>query len=229
MPDIFVSDKNNNKESAPTITPIDDKSNISIKLGEKNTGSNFTKALSAFLFMPEDVRFETQTAGETILLLLRKHWITNIVWIITSILLLIAPLFLYPLIQYSGFFPTATSQSYITLIVLVWYLAAFSYTLVEFLLWYFTVSIITDERIVDIDFYNILNKKYSETRIDRIEDVTMRTGGSMRSLFDYGDVIVQTAAEQVQFIFEAVPHPQKVVRLLNELMDKFEHNNISRP
>lgn len=226
MPDIFVS---NTVEPAPSINPVDHKSNIDSKPGIKGSGFSLAKALSAFLFMPEDVRFETQTAGEVVLLLLRKHWITNMLWIISSVLLLIAPLFLYPLIVYSGLLPSDTPRSYITLVILVWYLATFSYTFVEFLLWYFTVSIITDERIVDIDFSNILNKKYSETRINRIEDVTMRTGGSIRALFDYGDVIVQTAAEQVQFVFEAVPHPERVVRLLNELMDKFEHNNITRP
>ena len=95
-----------------------------------------------------------------------------------------------------------------------------SYSLVEFLLWYFTVSIVTSERIIDIDFVNILQKKFAETRIDRIEDVTMRTGGFVRALLDAGDVFVQTAAKEAVFQFDAVPHPEKVVRTINKLMGK---------
>ncbi|MBI4991017.1 PH domain-containing protein [Candidatus Gottesmanbacteria bacterium] len=109
-----------------------------------------------------------------------------------------------------------------TFFILGWYLITFSYIFINFLLWYFTVSIVTNERIIDIDFINLLNKKFAETRINRIEDVTMRTGGFIRAFFDFGDVLVQTAAKEVQFEFLAVPHPEKVVRTVNELMGKTE-------
>lgn len=40
------------------------------------------------------------------------------------------------------------------------------------------------------------------------------------SLFDYGDVVVQTAAKEAMFEFGSVPHPEEVVRIINELMVK---------
>lgn len=209
MPDIFVS------SSVPPRPPF------SLEKKNKKT-SRINQALSACLFMPEGIRFETQDAHETIFLLLRKHWITNIVWVMISILLLVSPLFIFPAVILSGNLPQQLSGNLLTVLILSWYLLTFSYILVNFLLWYFTVSIITDERVVDIDFINILNKKFAETRITRIEDVTMRTGGFIKTFFDYGDVYVQTAAKDAVFQFEAVPKPDQVVRVINHLMGKEE-------
>lgn len=204
MPDIFIS---------PTV----DKKEPPKKLGLPP----LIKAFSSYLFMPDDVRFETQEPGETIILLLRRHWITNLLWLLISIFLIVSPIILFPVLSLSGAIPQIPS-SWISFFILGWYLITFSYIFVNFILWYFTVSIVTNERIIDIDFINLLSKKFAETRINRVEDVTMRTGGFIRAFFDYGDVIVQTAAKEAQFEFLAVPHPEKVVRTVNELMGKME-------
>lgn len=172
--------------------------------------------------MPDGIRFETQETGETIILFLRKHWVTNLSWIVTSLLLIIIPVFLLPGVFFGGLLPSGVSSSFINFLILAWYLFISSYILVNFLLWYFTVSIVTNERVIDIDYVNILNKKFAATRIGKIEDVTMRSGGFIKALFDYGDVVVQTAATETQFEFLAVPHPDKIVRVINELMGKTE-------
>lgn len=207
MPDIFVS---------PTSLVTSPPKNRKTK--------TVAQALSAFLFMPEEMRFETQAQGETIILLLRKHWITNFFLVLLSFVLLIAPLVLFPAVFFAGLIPEAIPGSLISFLILGWYLVTFSYILVNFLIWYFTVSIVTSERIVDIDFINILHKKFAATKISRVEDVTMRTGGFIRAFFDYGDVFVQTAAKEAVFQFDAVPHPEKVVRIINEMMGKMSES-----
>lgn len=216
MPDIF------NVHNTPVVSsiPLSDMP----KEGNKKPGrfSLPKQLLSAYLFMPEGVSFETQEPGEPIILLLRRHWITNFVWVFTGLLLIFLPVILFPVVAVSGIIPNTFSASYISLAILVWYLLTFSYIFVNFLLWYFTVSIVTNERIVDIDFINVLYKKFAETRIARIEDVTNKTGGFIRAVFDYGDVIVQTAAREAMFLFGSVPHPERVVKIINGLMGKEE-------
>lgn len=179
-------------------------------------------ALSAFMYKPAGIHFETQEPGETIILLLRKHWITNLEWVIISIFLVVAPFLLFPILVIAGILPQQIPPVYLQFLFLSWYLITLSYLFGNFLLWYFTVSIVTGERIIDIDFINLLNKKFAETRIARVEDVTMRTGGFIRAIFDYGDVLVQTAAKEQEFQFFAVPHPEKVVRIINQLMETEE-------
>ncbi|KKR33728.1 MAG: hypothetical protein UT63_C0012G0007 [Candidatus Gottesmanbacteria bacterium GW2011_GWC2_39_8] len=189
------------------------------------TITNFQKKsapFSSFQFMPEKIRFETQEAGEQIILLLRKHWITTLPWIASGLILFITPPIIFPIIGLSGMLPGFIPSGYLSFIFAGWYLLSFGFVLVNFILWYFSVDIVTEERIIDISFSNILYKKLSETRIRKLEDVSMRTGGFIRSVLDFGDVHLQTAGNEENFEFLAVPHPREIVRIVNELMGKEE-------
>jgi uncharacterized membrane protein YdbT with pleckstrin-like domain len=170
------------------------------------------------MYKPEGIRFETQEENETIILFLRKHIVTNTAWILTTILLLILPLFLFPAVVVGGLLPSMITRSLIQLLILVWYLSTFTYFFVNFILWYFNIWIVTNERLIDIDFANLLNKKFAETRIDRLEDVTGRTKGVIGSLFGYGDILAQTAGTENNFQASSIPHPDQVVRVINDLM-----------
>ena len=58
------------------------------------------------------------------------------------------------------------------------------------------------------------------TTISKIEDVTSKVGGFFRSIFDYGNILVQTAGEEPNIEFLGVPHPSQIVKIINELMGK---------
>lgn len=206
MPEIFVAPKPNPK-------PISDPP-LPVKLHNP---------LSAFMFMPEGISFENQEPDETIILFLRKHFITNVPWLFTSLILLLIPVTLIPFIFINNFIPLLPSAFY-HFTSPVWYLFTASYILANFLIWYFTISIVTTERILDIDFINILNKKVAETRLSKVEDVTQRTGGFFEAFFDYGNVYVQTAGKEPYFLFQEVPKPQQVVRIINQLLDREEES-----
>jgi len=204
VPDIFVSPSTTTKVPPST----------------EGKTSAMSQALSAFLLRPVGMRFETQEANEIIVLLLRRHFITNVSWLLVSIILILIPPFVLTAAFLSPSVINQIPSTLIQFIILTWYLGIFSYILVNFLLWYFNVSIVTNQRIIDIDFINILYKQFSATRISKVEDVTTRRGGFIRTIFDYGDVFVQTAAQMAEFEFLAVPHPEQVVRIVNNLMGK---------
>lgn len=172
--------------------------------------------LSAYCYRPSKMRFETQGDNEEIILFLRAHPITTFGWILTGILLVITPVFLFPYLLLNNFLPIKYA-GFIPAVILVWYLFTFSYLLVSFLLWYFTVSIVTNERIIDIDQINILNNKFSATILVKVEDVTMRRGGLISTFFDFGNVFIQTAGTEENFEFLEVPHPEEVVKIINNI------------
>ncbi len=80
----------------------------------------------------------------------------------------------------------------------------------------------TNEQVVDVDWYSVIYRKISSAQISKIQDVTSKQGGVLAGVFDFGDVIIQTASELPNFDFSKVPHPQLVVRKLKELMQKEE-------
>ncbi|MFH1561356.1 MAG: PH domain-containing protein [Patescibacteria group bacterium] len=167
--------------------------------------------LAAFVARPA-INLENQLNHEEIILLLRKHPITQVKWFFIGLIMLLAPttLSFFPLLE---FLPTRFQL----IVVLIWYLMTLAFALEKFLSWYFNVYIITDERVIDVDFYNLLYKEISDAEIENIEDVTLTQGGVMQNIFNYGMVQIQTAAERPEFEFEDVPNPALVVKVLKKM------------
>lgn len=180
-----------------------------------------TASLSSFAAKPKRVSFSTQAKDEEIILLLRKHPITQVKWIVIALLLTILPVFL-PFVPFLNFLPA----NYEFAILIGWYLIVLGYSLESFLSWYYNVYIITDERVIDVDFLSLIYHDISSAKIDNIEDVTAATGGAIRALFNFGTVQIQTAAEKNEFEFEEVPQPAQVTKLLNELVLEEEREKI---
>ena len=176
---------------------------------------------ASFLAKPSRLRFETQERKEKIILLLRRHFATNLFWMFTVLVASALP----PL-ALMGFSFEFLPYRYLFVTVLAWYLMVFAYGFEKFLSWFFNVNIITDERIVDIDFPSILYKDISETKIDQVQDVSIRVGGFARALFNFGDVTIQTAGPTAEINFEAVPGPEQVSRVLNELIIEEEQEKL---
>lgn len=173
---------------------------------------------------PEDLQgrsyvFQNQHAGEVVILLLRPHIITIIPRFLFGLLLFLVPA-LFMLIPFDIIFPDFPSQRYLVVLSWLWYLFTFAYVFEQFLSWYFNVYLVTNERVVDIDFRGLLSSDISEAPLDKIEDVTSRVIGFFPLLFRYGDVVIQTAAEVGQFEFERVPDPDHVVREISRLIRK---------
>lgn len=187
----------------------------------KNLPMQERKPLSSFLMSPEKIHFETREDEEKIVLFLRKHFITNIPWIFTGIIMLLTPAVVSSLTILDQVPPNFRFIFY-----MIWYLITMAYILESFITWFFNVYIITDERIVDIDFYNLIYKEVSDANLDKIEDVSYKMGGVIRTLFNYGDVLIQTAAEVTNFDFMAVPYPDKVAKVLQDLRMEEEQERI---
>lgn len=167
---------------------------------------------------PYGLHFETQHEGEDVVVFMRQHFSVNLPWIGVTLLLLIAPFALLPFL-FSAFdiLPPIPPQYYLVGMIF-WYIATFGYALLNFIHWYYNIYIVTTERVIDIDFIQLLYKKFSETRLENIEDVTYTSGGFLAAVFNYGNVIIQTAGEVPNFEFELIPKPAEVVQTIGKLV-----------
>lgn len=167
----------------------------------------------AFYLKPS-LRFETQSPTEQVILLLRAHPITQIIWIITALIMMVLPIFVNFLL--TAFLP----PSQIIFINLLWYSFIFGYIFLNVLNWLFNVGIVTNERIVDVDFTGILYKEVTASSIKKIEDITVKTGGFIASMFNFGNLFIQTAGTEMNIEFINIPVPTEVAAIINELMHK---------
>lgn len=168
--------------------------------------------LTSYSFYPDYVHFVNRDPEEKVILLLRKHPITNLRWILTSFVMVIG--FPFAVVITPIEFLPGTFQF---ILGLMWYLFVVAIVLEGFLSWFFHVNIVTDERIIEVDFVNLIYREITDANIEDIQDVTVRVGGSLSTFFDYGNVYIQTSSEIPRIDFEAVPKPDKVARVLREL------------
>jgi len=165
----------------------------------------------SYLIKP-DVRFSTQYADEKVILVVRKHPVTQLSWIVNGVILLALLLLL------NALFPDFLKPNQIIAINIFGIFFIFSYVWVNFLLWYFTVGVISNERIVDLDFYNLIYKEFSATIIRQVSDITTKIGGFFGSILNFGDVFVKTEGFEQNIEFDDIPRPSEVVKIINILM-----------
>jgi hypothetical protein len=224
MPDIFNSSKEKPQEVVMDSEKIVDPATSFAKKDKKkkhshphpkdvhNLPGHSHNPLAAYCYYPDKVKFALEDPEEKIVLLLRKHPITNLSWIVVSVILAIIPL----LFSVTSFFEVLP-PGFQMVTILIWYMVTFAYAFEKFLTWFFNVNILTDERVIDVDFVHLLYREITDAETDQIQDVTVVLTGAIRTFFNFGDVLIQTAAETARIEFQAVPNPDEVAKILREL------------
>jgi len=167
----------------------------------------------AFCTYP-DLKFDVQERDEKVILVLRAHPITQIPWLVNSILLFVL------LYLSNSFFNNFLSTLQIVFFNLSISFFILSYAWINFISWFFNVGIITNKRIVDVDYQPITYKEVTGTRLGKVEDVTDKTTGFFASIFNYGDLFIQTAGAEINIEFLSIPAPATAVRIINKLIGR---------
>ena len=180
-----------------------------------------SRVFTSFAPKPKNTRFESQASTEHVVLLLRQHPITQLRWVLGAVLLALLPPFF-------SFFPVYSllPLRYQMGITLLWFLVLFGYSFQSFLKWFYSVYILTDERVIDVDFVSLAQKNITAAKIENIEDITSESVGFSSTFFDHGNVLIQTAGAQQEITFESVPQPAKVTALINDLLLEEEREKI---
>lgn len=170
---------------------------------------------SSYSQNPMGILFGEQEENEKILLLLRRHFVTNVPWITLTTILIFLP-FLFPFLIHYFPFPLP-SQHTLALYLAFYYLIVFGFALINFTLWYFQAGLVTNMRVIDVDLSGILYRQVAEAKLEHIEDVSYQQAGFIRSLFNYGTVLVQTAGTQESIEYDRVPRPSRVAEIIGDL------------
>jgi len=70
------------------------------------------------------------------------------------------------------------------------------------------VLVFTNVHLVQVEQLALFQRRVSQLSFVRVEDVTGRREGFLETVFNYGDVQVQSAGEQEKFIFKNAPRPE---------------------
>ena len=172
---------------------------------------------------PQGVHFENQESGEKIILLLRAHIVTLVPGALFILLLAFVPFFIpffLGIIRVHAL--SVFDPRQLILVTIFWYLFVFGFSFYKFIFWYFNVYLITNERVIDIDFRGILHKETSYAKLNQIQDISPKIIGFFGTFFHYGNIYIQTAAERPEFEFHNVENPNMVAQEIHEQVRKEE-------
>lgn len=165
--------------------------------------------------------------NEQILKVVRKHW-----FIIFSELFFILLMALFPFIIFAVIanFPalqeilkldTIPTVQLAMFIVSGWLVMCL---ITAYMIWtnyYLDLWIITDRRIVVVEQLSFFNRNISMFRIERLQDIEVRTVGLLQTFLNYGTLAAQTAGHfESNFSSYGLPDPRSLQAIIQKAMDE---------
>ncbi|MEX1113527.1 MAG: PH domain-containing protein, partial [Patescibacteria group bacterium] len=94
------------------------------------------------------------------------------------------------------------------------YLTLATYFYIRWLDYYLDVGVVTDKRVVDIDQLGLFRRNVDELDCKVIQDVTVSRHGFLQTIFNFGNLEIQTAGERRNFEFRGIPNPEEIQHLV---------------
>lgn len=163
--------------------------------------------------------FPGQKPDEQVKLLVRPHWLVMLRPIAAILFLAIIPIVALVVLSagavelFSGVGLAVTAVT-----VPAYYLSLITWLFIAWVDYYLDVGIVTDHRIIDIDQRGLFRRNVAELDCRMVQDINADKTGILQTLFNFGDVIVQTAGETPNFSFHAIPRPEQMVDRIQEVV-----------
>lgn len=87
-------------------------------------------------------------------------------------------------------------------------------TMIAAYLYEHNVVLITNEKLTQMLYLSIFNRKISQLSIGDVQDVTVTQIGIFARMFNYGTLLVETAGEQANYNFTYTPRPYETAKLI---------------
>jgi membrane protein YdbS with pleckstrin-like domain len=162
-----------------------------------------------------------QRPGEKVALFLRRFWFAPAAIAAMGFVLIAVPaavFLVYP--AAADWFAQPILGPLLTLVCVVYVLGVWLICSIEFVDYYLDTWIVTSERIINIEQLALFRRTASELHLANIQDITSEVKGPLHTFFNYGDVLIQTAAEQSRFNFHDVPDPEHVKDVVLKLVEE---------
>ena len=156
--------------------------------------------------------FEGQREGERVMLVFRRHRIAmrkGFFLMLVMIALGVLPMVIRP---------DDVKMFWIFLGLAGIGLLGMLYTLV---LWYFSIFIVTNERIRQISQKGLFKKTIVDLGLDKIQSISVNIPGAIAGIFGYGTILIQTAVGDL--VISQVPKPNVIHNKLQDVARKADY------
>jgi hypothetical protein len=196
----------------------DNKLMADIFIAPKQTGPSIN-IFSTFSQNPKGISFEGQKEKESVILFLRSHSIRSLPSILITLFLIILPITIWSYVSNLGlnFLSSPIVSRFTTILILLYCLLVFTYIFTSFLHWFYNVFIATSQRVVEIDYSDIVIHDIVAADLTHIEKVNYAQAGFIQTLLNYGNLFIHTKGDGRNFEALYVPKPKEAAHIFEDL------------
>jgi hypothetical protein len=164
-------------------------------------------------------------SDEKVLMTVRKHWFIITIemlgvlfFALMPLLILVATLWLPLSFNIASYLTTYSST--IIFSIAAWLLLSSLAAVATWTHYYLDLWVITDRRIIVIEQVRFFNRKVSNFRLERLQDIKVTIKGIIPTLLNFGTVRAQTASSaESNFTSTGLPAPRELQSLIQTAMD----------
>ncbi len=170
--------------------------------------------------------FESPQEDENVILLIRRHYIAILPIIaIATLIYIIGLIAVFVLPTVVPAIVTGFAFNIYVLVVSMMFLFNTIFLFNNWVLHYLHVAILTSEHFVEINQTGLFSRKISEMALEKVQDVSASQKGLIHTMFNLGEVEVQTAGEAPNFLIHFVPDPNGVSQKIMETEEEYCKRN----
>lgn len=164
---------------------------------------------------------------EHIIFEIRKHWFVLAKQVTFAFFAFFMPPVLYAIVSILPIELITPGNGIILFLFFygVWLLITLMVTFVFWTDYYLDVWVITNKNLIDIEQKGLFNREIATMQLSKIQDVTSEQRGIIASLLNFGDLHVQTAGNEREFVIRSVNTPDILRKQLNDALNKMEERN----
>jgi hypothetical protein len=157
--------------------------------------------------------FSDQFDDETMLLMFRKHPVVMRKEIlIASVVLLLGVIPALVIPTYAVFFGGLGSGFLVSFLIMFY----------AWIGWHFTVYIVTDQRLMQINQKGLWKRSVVDIGLDKIQTVSYEIKGLQETLFGFGTIVIQTYVGEL--VIHDVHHPRQIQKKVSHILRELDVN-----
>ena len=166
-------------------------------------------------YTAKGVTFCNQNPDEKVIKVLRRGFILELGWIITSVVVFLV---ISTLKDFVGV--TLTQKEVKDLVITflntgILFLLFYSFN--KYLNWFYSVNIITNQRIIDFEFKELGIKNIVECQVKNIQSVSVKNEGFASFIFGLATLHILTSGDNPNIDFEFIYNSNEVQDLISDM------------
>ncbi|MEK7201938.1 MAG: PH domain-containing protein [Patescibacteria group bacterium] len=156
----------------------------------------------------ESYSFRGQRSDETVALVTKQH-----VWLLMPILLVWLVIIAVVAVALLGFGASKITSIVIVATIIIGALYSFYF----WFMWNGCDYIVTNQRVIKIDQVSLFGRVISEAEIHRIQEISTEIKGPIRTMLNFGTVVIKTASDDSKIDLEDVTSPYDVQQAIVQI------------